>query len=273
MRRLFPTPTGPSSPPAATAPPPGESPRPPDGPDSLDDLADAYAYPATTGAGRPWLRANMVASLDGAAHHQGRSEPLSCAADMRLFGVLRALADVIIVGAETVRREGYGPARARKAFAARRAALGQSPAPVMAVVSASLDLDFTGPLFTRPVVPTILLTGARAPADRLLAARQHAEVVLAGEGTTADAAQVVRALVDRGHTRLLTEGGPRLLAQFASADVLDELCLSVSPLIASGDSARITNGPDIAEPHRFTLSGLLEDDGYLFTRYVRAGRR
>ncbi|WP_461030960.1 dihydrofolate reductase family protein, partial [Streptomyces sparsus] len=111
---------------------------------SLDELADAYAYPPAGRSG--WLRANMVSSLDGAAHHEGRSQPLSGAADMRIFGVLRALADAVVVGAETVRREGYRPARAREAFADRRAAAGQTPAPAVVVVSAGLDLDFTAPL-------------------------------------------------------------------------------------------------------------------------------
>ncbi|MGW7369327.1 dihydrofolate reductase family protein, partial [Streptomyces sp. NPDC054841] len=123
----------------------------------LDELADAYAYPSGRGA---WLRANMVSSLDGAAQHDGRSQPLSSDMDMRIFGTLRALADVVVVGAETVRQEGYRPARAREAFAARREAAGQGPAPAIAVVTSSLDLDFTLPLFTSPLVPTLILTGA-----------------------------------------------------------------------------------------------------------------
>ncbi|SCG02536.1 MULTISPECIES: dihydrofolate reductase family protein, partial [unclassified Streptomyces] len=95
---------------------------------TLDELADAYAYPSAARAdGRPWLRANMVSTLDGAAQHDGRSQTISSAADMRIFGTLRGLADAVVVGAETVRLEGYRPARAREAFAARRAAAGQGP--------------------------------------------------------------------------------------------------------------------------------------------------
>lgn len=100
--------------------------------------------------------------LDGAAQHGGRSQPISSDADMRIFGTLRGLADAVIVGAETVRQEGYRPARAREAFAQARRAAGQTPAPAVAVVSASLDLDFSLPLFSSPSVPTILLTGAAA---------------------------------------------------------------------------------------------------------------
>ncbi|MDV9192434.1 dihydrofolate reductase family protein, partial [Streptomyces sp. SR27] len=132
---------------------------------SLDELADAYAYPELPAGKNAWLRANMVSSLDGAGQHEGRSQPLSSDADMRIFGTLRGLADVVVVGAETVRLEGYRPARAREAFAARRAAAGQGPAPAIAVVSASLGLDFSLPLFTEPLVPTLLLTGAAAPVE------------------------------------------------------------------------------------------------------------
>ncbi|QIQ02049.1 pyrimidine reductase family protein [Streptomyces liangshanensis] len=243
---------------------------------TLDALADLYAYPAVEGgetndaATGVWLRANMVSTLDGAAQHDGRSQALSSDADMRIFGTLRALADAVVVGAETVRQEGYRPARAREAFAARRAAAGQGPAPVIAVVTASLDLDFTLPLFTEPLVPTLVLTGAAAPADRVLAAREAgAEVLVAGDGAGVDPLLAVRALAGRGLRRLLTEGGPRLLGQFVAAGVLDELCLSLSPTLTSGYAQRIAGGPALAVPERFALASLLEEDGFLFGRYRR----
>ncbi|MER5845386.1 pyrimidine reductase family protein [Streptomyces prasinus] len=247
---------------------------------SLAELAAAYAYPAAaTGAGpgaggrdrEPWLRANMVSSLDGAAQHEGRSQPLSCPADMRIFGTLRALADVVLVGAETVRQEGYRPARARAEFAAAREAAGQGPAAAVAVVSASLDLDFSLPLFTSPLVPTLVLTGSAAPPDRVAAAEAAgARVVTAGEGAGVDPERAVRALAERGHTRLLTEGGPRLLGQLVAAGMLDELCLTVAPMLTAGDAQRIAGGPSVTLPRRFTLKSMLEEDGFLFTRYARA---
>lgn len=243
---------------------------------SLDALAEAYAYPSwagSTGAGgRSWLRANMVSSLDGAAHHGGRSQPLSSPADMRIFGVLRGLADVVVVGAETVRQEGYRPARRREAFAARREAAGQGPAPAIAVVSASLDLDFSLPLFTGPLVPTLLLTGAGAPADRVRQARDAgAEVVVAGESALVDPALVPGALAERGLTRQLTEGGPTLLGRLTAAGVLDELCLAVSPRVALGTAARVMDGPVLGAPADFALESVLEEDGFLFTRYHKIG--
>ncbi|OEU93181.1 diaminohydroxyphosphoribosylaminopyrimidine reductase, partial [Streptomyces abyssalis] len=263
MRRLFPCPADER---------PGTSPEPSDGRWSIDALAEAYAYPepasgtasgtdsrsasasasssssASTarGPGTPdvWLRANMVSSLDGAAYHDGRSQPLSSEADMRVFGVLRGLADAVVVGAQTVRQEGYGPPREREVFARRRAAAGQGPAPAIAVVSAGLDLDFSQPLFTRPLVPTLLVTGAGAPSDRVAAARYAgAEVVFAGEGAAVEPERLAAALAERGLRRLLTEGGPRLLGQLVAGGVLDELCLTLAPRVTSGEASRIVNGP------------------------------
>ncbi|MFD5625067.1 MULTISPECIES: pyrimidine reductase family protein [unclassified Streptomyces] len=234
----------------------------------LEELAEAYAYPDVR---EPWLRANMVSTLDGAAQHDGRSRPISSDTDMRIFGVLRALADVVLVGAETVRQEGYRPARAREAFAERRDAAGQGPAPAIAIVTASLELDFSLPLFVSPLVPTLVLTGAGAPPDRVAAAEKAGvRVVIAGEGTGVDPARAVRALGDLGMTRLLTEGGPRLLGQLVAAEVLDELCLALSPMLTVGDAQRIAGGPTITVPKRFELTSLLEEAGFLYGRYRRS---
>jgi 5-amino-6-(5-phosphoribosylamino)uracil reductase len=274
MRRLFPVTdqtvaTDPGGGPSKAPGEGGGAPR--DREWSLDELADAYAYPdPVPGEPRPWLRANMVSTLDGAAQHEGRSHPISTAADMRIFGTLRGLADVVLVGAETVRQEGYRPARARAEFTGRREAAGQGPVPAVAVVTASLDLDFSLPLFTSPLVPTLLLTGAAAAPDKVAAAEKAgARVVIAGDGMGVEPARVVRALAGLGHTRLLTEGGPRLLGQLIAAGVLDELCLTVSPMLTAGAAQRIAGGPSVAVPQRFALVSLLEEDGFLFSRYGR----
>ncbi|MEU5307571.1 pyrimidine reductase family protein [Streptomyces sp. NPDC021562] len=237
---------------------------------SLAELALAYAYPESAGR-QAWLRANMVSTLDGAGQHDGRSQPISGAADMRIFGTLRGLADVVVVGAETVRQEEYRPVRARAEFAGARAAAGQTEAAAVAVVTASLDLDFSLPLFTSPLVPTLILTGAAAAPDRVATAEKAgARVVTAGDGMGVDPARAVRALAELGHTRLLTEGGPRLLGQFIAAGVLDELCLTVSPMLTAGGAQRIAGGPGVAVPHRFELVSLLEEAGFLFGRYRRS---
>jgi 5-amino-6-(5-phosphoribosylamino)uracil reductase len=231
--------------------------------DTEPDLTAVYAYP---GAIRRWLRANMVASADGAAQADGLSAGLSGAADKEVFRVLRGLADVVVVGAGTVRTEGYRrPIQLQEQFAAPRAAAGQTPVPAVAVVSAGLDLDFESPLYTDAVVPTITVTVADAPADRLDAARAAGEVLIAGTGQV-DLALAVDHLAATGRNRILSEGGPRLLGTLAAAGVLDELCLSLSPQLRAGAGTRIMVGPELAAPLGLSLHTLLTEDGFLFAR-------
>lgn len=230
-------------------------------PGSTVDLAEAYAYPGT----RPWLRANMVASADGAATRDGLTEGLGGPADRRLLSLLRALADVVIVGAATVRAEGYGPVRPRDWWGDLRK--GRPPAPPLAIISRSLDLDFDAPVFTEALVPTIVVTCPSAPIDRVRACEKRAEVIVTGD-EWADAGAALDALTALGLVRQLTEGGPRLLAEIATAGRLDELCLTMSPQLTAGDAARVLNGPAM-EPMPLRLGHVLEDDGFVFLRYVR----
>ncbi|OIV35580.1 hypothetical protein BIV57_20890 [Mangrovactinospora gilvigrisea] len=235
--------------------------------DTLPGLAAAYPYPDAATA---WVRVSMVQTLDGAAHFEGLSQPISSKADMRVFGVLRALADVVVAGAETVRGEGYRPARARPAFAAARAAAGQGPAAAIAVVSSRLDLDFDAPLFAAAVTPTLVLTGSAAPEK----ARRRAEdaggvVITVTENARLTPAEITGALAARGLNRIQLEGGPRLLGQFTAADAVDEMCLTLSPTLTAGGAERIAHGPSVDAPHRMRLAGLLEQDGFLFSRYLR----
>lgn len=233
------------------------------------DLETCYAYP---GDAPFWLRANMVASIDGAAAQGGSSLGLSGKADRRLLQVLRGLADVLVVGAGTVRREGYSAVPAKTRWQETRRAAGQAPAPATAVVSRSLDLDPGSALFTKARVDarTIVLTTESAPAGQRRALEKVADVVVAGE-TTVDIPYGLDELARRGRTRQLCEGGPRLLADVAASGRLDELCLTVSPMLAGGESARITDGPGLPDAARMSLSHVLEEDGSLFLRYVRDG--
>lgn len=225
------------------------------------DIAAAYAYPPGG-----CLRVNMVASADGAAWLEGRSAGLSSPGDRRIFQVLRGMADVILAGAATVRTERYGPPEPRAAWNALRE--GRSPAPPIAVVTRRLDLDLAGPLFTEaePYQRTIVITTSAAPRDRREEAGKNAEVLVAGDEFV-DLATAVRLLRDRGLTRILCEGGPRLNAELAAAGLIDEMALTISPLLVGGDAARILNG--VASRNRFTLAHVLEEDNVLFARYIR----
>lgn len=237
-------------------------------PADLAGLNDAYAYPAEPG--RSWLRANMISSLDGAAWRDDRTEALGSPADQRLFAVLRGMADVVIVGAETVRVEGYGPIRPRPGWEVLRG--DRSPAPPLAIVSRRLDLDLDAPVFTEAVEATgsstILLTTETAPADLRRAAGRRAEVIVAGRDGI-DFRAAIGALAERGHRRLLCEGGPAILARAATDEVLDELCLTLSPLLVAGDPSRILDGPPLAKPERLRLASLYEDEDFLFLRYMK----
>jgi riboflavin biosynthesis pyrimidine reductase len=239
----------------------------------LTALAGLYAYPAAGPAlGRPWVRANMVASADGAASVAGRSAGLSSEADRQLFSVLRSLADVILVGAGTARAEKYRAVTEDEAWPQLRA--GRTATPPIAVVTRSLDLDPGSPLLnTAPAdARTIVLTTERAPAGRRADMARHADVAVTGQDSVSPAAAIA-ALAERGHRRILVEGGPHLLGQIAAAGLLDELCLTVSPLLAGGRAGRILGGDGEvpAAQAGLELAHLLADDGFLFCRYVRRG--
>jgi riboflavin biosynthesis pyrimidine reductase len=230
------------------------------------DLAELYAYPPG-----PWLRANMVSSADGAAHLDGMTRGLSSAADRHLFALLRTLADVIVVGAGTVRAERYAPVRQHELWPDLRP--GRPPTPPIAVVSARLDLDPSSRLIASapPSARTIVITTAQAPADRRAALDGPAEVIVAGQETV-DVKAAVAALAERGHRRMLAEGGPHLLARIAAAGLLDELCLTIGPVLAGPGADRIVAGStSVMPPQMLTLAHVLEDDGFLFCRYTREG--
>jgi riboflavin biosynthesis pyrimidine reductase len=222
------------------------------------DVADVYeAGDRAPHDGRPWELANMVASADGAATLTGRSGGLSSPADRDLFHRLRGLSDLVLVGASTVRAEGYGPAR------------GDDPAPI-AVVSGSLALDWGSRFFTEARARPLVVTSSVADPGRVAEAEQVADVVVAGEQKV-EPRRALAAFAERGHRVVLCEGGPSLLAEIAAAGCLDELCLSLSPLLAGGTSPRILAGPLPDGPLDLRLASVLEEDGMLFLRYVRAG--
>lgn len=240
----------------------------PAGDGELDDsgLAGLYAYP-----GPEWLRANMVTSADGAGVLDGRSAGLSSPADMRVFGLLRVLADVVLVGAGTTRTEQYKPARPRPALADVRAASvgqGRPAAPPIALVSRTLNLDLSAPLFTAapPDARTIVITCAGSPGDLRAAAARVADVIVAGD-LVVDLEQGIKALRDRGLGRIICEGGPHLLGQLAAGGLVDELCLTVSPLLAGPGPGRVTAGAPFPAL-RMTLAHVLADEGFLFCRYL-----
>ncbi len=227
----------------------------------IDRLAEHYAYP-DAGA----VRANMVSSVDGAISLDGRSQPISGTTDWFLFGLQRALADVIVVGAGTARSEGYGPGRARPEFAHLRDAASQAGAPTLALVTASGQLDPAAPFFGGPVRTVVITSGAAAD-EHTGPLREVADVVVAG-GASVDLGSALGVLRQRGLRRILTEGGPSLLGALTTSDLIDEVVATTSPLLVGGEGGRMVAGATGAA-RRLELVGLLEDDDSLFTHYRR----
>ncbi|MCY3890491.1 MAG: dihydrofolate reductase family protein, partial [bacterium] len=216
-------------------------------------------------ADRPWLMLNMVTSADGATSADGVSAGLSSPVDRRVFAAIRSVADVVVVAAETVRREDYGPPKSSPDAAADRATRNQAPRPRLAVVSRSLDLDFTAPVFGDSP-PPLLFTVTEPPADRLAQAEVVAEVHRMGADRVDLTAAMAR-IGQLGAFVVLAEGGPTLNGQLLAAGLLDEVCWTISPTLAGGDSSRMAKGAP-ARLQQLRLDRVLAQDHTLFLRYL-----
>ncbi|MEU4688064.1 pyrimidine reductase family protein [Actinoplanes sp. NPDC023714] len=214
----------------------------------------------------PTLRVNFIASADGAVTVDGLSAGLQGPGDKEIFDSLRTVCDALIVAAGTVRAENYDALRLTPEAREWRLAAGLPEFPLMVIVSGSLDLDPQQLIFSDAPRRPILLTHRAAPRSPI---RDVAEVIEAGDREV-DLAAGLRALHDRGATQLLCEGGPGLLGALIAADLVDELCLTVAPLLVGGGAGRIAHGPD-GPARRMGLSHVLTREDMLFLRYARRG--
>ncbi len=204
-------------------------------------VREAYDVERPRPADRPWLGLCMVSSIDGSTVLDSNSRGLSSKTDQEVLLTLRGLADVLIVGAATVRIEGYGPPR--------------KPGQRVGVVSRKGDVDATSPLFTSGAGFLILPDDAPpTPIDSVRAGRGEVDLAAALSQLDADFVQA--------------EGGALLNGALAAADLIDELDLTLSPMLAGGTGPRVTSGPTQLA-RRMRLVHVLEDDGFLFTRYLR----
>lgn len=237
---------------------------------------EVLAAPPENRGGRPWVSFNFIASIDGAAALDGLSGKLGNAWDLRMFTLLRQSADVILVGAQTIRAEGYGGELLSEAAQQWRCENWMDRHPPLAIVSGSLNLDPALEVFTQAPVRPIILTLASAPQERREALSQVADVVNVGEDSLG-VDRIVSELAGRGLKKIHSEGGPTLLGSFAAAGKVDELNLTVSPLLVGGSAGRIAHalrgggdGPAPAEAARpMELARILKADSMLFLRYVR----
>jgi riboflavin biosynthesis pyrimidine reductase len=228
------------------------------------ELEAIYSYPDFLE--RPYVRLNFTCTASGNVAVDGRSAGLGSKADKKVYGRLRRLADVILVGAGTARADGYRGTRTWEALRAERRDRNQPEIAPIAVVSASADIDAEGPLFTNASVPPIVLTVKAAPkanVDRLVLA--GAEVIVVGE-ERADACEIIDALAARHLYRILCEGGASLFGDLIAADVVDEVCFTLSPhLGGTGQIAR--SAADGLRALR--LNSVLADEDVLLLRYTR----
>ena len=232
------------------------------GQDASDaDIAAWYGFDDFVG-----FRSNMVMSADGAAVDADvRSGGLSGAADTRLLGILRGVADAVVVAAGTVRAEGYAPVRARSSLRDYRSAAGMSEHPVLVIVTRTPALDPSLPMFAEaPVRPVVLCA-----ADNGSLAGVADVVACPADDGWVDLRAAQQALASRGLARLHTEGGPHLLGRLLAAGLLEEYCITISPqLVGTAAALRPVVGP--APPTGFTLVHAASEGDFLFLRYRRA---
>lgn len=236
----------------------------------LDDaaLAGLYAHDPPASDAATGVRMNFVTSADGAVELDGFSAGLSGGADKRVFMLLRGLCDALLVGAGTLRHEGYRALRLDAGRRARRRDLGLAEYPTLVVVTASLDLNPAQAAFADAPVRPIVLTHGRAPADRRTALAAVADVITVGDSAV-DLGTGLARLRERGLRRVLSEGGPQLFGTLLAENLVDDLCLTVSPLLTGPGAGRIIAGPP-SPPRALALRHTLAAGDTLLLRYTRA---
>lgn len=234
---------------------------------SDEEILDLYRV---TDRSRQWVRVNFISSIDGAATSGGLSAGLGSPADLRVFDLLRRLCDVVVVGAGTVRAEGYGAMRLEAPASRWRRAHGLPEHPVFAIVSAGLNLDPSTPIFTDAPVRPIVVTTEDAPQERADAFAEVADVVRAGRSRV-DTVRMRTLLDERGLSQVHCEGGPSLFGDLIRDDTVDELCLTLGPALEGPGAPRIVGGDPAAHRRGMDLAHVLESKGMLLLRYVRTG--
>jgi riboflavin biosynthesis pyrimidine reductase len=233
----------------------------------LDDDALIQCY-AADARSRQCVRLNFVASIDGAATHAELSGGLSGEADKRVFDILRRLCDVVLVGAGTLRAEGYGPMLLDRASVEWRRANGLADQPVFAIVSGTLRLDPASAVFTAAPVRAIVVTVGASSETKREALSRVADVIVCGEEIL-DVNIMLAQFATRELRQVLSEGGPTLFGTLLQADRVDELCLTISPSIEAGEAPRIAAGA-LLQARRMALHHVLVSNSTLMLRYLRA---
>jgi riboflavin-specific deaminase-like protein len=213
---------------------------------------------------RPYVVANMIESADGRATLGGHTEAISSDTDRALFHSLRAQVDAVMVGTATIAIERYGPLARRPEVRKRRAALGLAETPLCVTASRSMELPVDAPLFQDPDSHVIVLTNSdREPPP----CKCHLTVERLPGPELDLQAGAARLRERHGVRAMLLEGGPTILAAMLDAELVDELFLSLSPLLVGGDEPSLLEGTSLDRPLPLRLVSVLEGDSFLYLRY------
>ena len=228
------------------------------------DISSAYAWPVHG----TWVRAMMVMSLDGAiSGSDGRSGSISSPTDRLIMKQVRSFSDVVLIGASTMRAEKYSPMKVLPEILEERRSQGLDDASVTAIVSASLDLPWELPVFSESYRQPIVITTSICDEAAAIEASKHCELIRVTD-INSNPGAIVDALTDMGLKRIVCEGGARLLGDLTKAGRVDEFDVAISPTLANNGQALLH--ADFDAPQKLKLAHVLQDEGFLFTRYLRA---
>ena len=218
---------------------------------------------------RPWVTLNMISSINGVATSSGLSGELGSKGDKLIFNSLRASADFILLGAGTAKAEKYGMPNISEDAQIRRTSRGQTDIPRLVIISKRLefddDLKFLNALNDGASATPIIYTTQNAPAKNKTWLSERAEIREAGKENI-DLAEVISDLKGK---IILVEGGPTLNGHLLEADLIDELCLTLSPMIVNENGPHIISG-DLKQPKNMKLIQVLADeDSMLYLRFKK----
>jgi riboflavin biosynthesis pyrimidine reductase len=234
------------------------------GGEAIDPLDLQMSYPRGR-SDRPWVMGNFVTTVDGAAVVDGGSTAINDEDDRTMFGAIRAVPDFILVGAETVRSENYHPVDLDERRRQVRLDVGLEEVPHLVVATRSLALDPDMRVFSNPKRRVTILTGDNPPVERAEALAEVADVVRLQGTSPSDFVHYMRLA-----RVILVEGGPGMMGQFVADGLVDELALTLAPMMVAGESVRMSHGPAADPPLEMRLDRVLHGDRSLFLRYLRA---
>jgi riboflavin biosynthesis pyrimidine reductase len=232
---------------------------------------DVYRDDRAASSSRPWLMLNMIETVDGVTEVDGVSGPLGSPGDKDIFGTIRTLPDIILVGSNTAVAEQYSPPSTSVSTKARRLTSGVWPVARIALVSAQLDFDLTLPMFSRPSQRPIVITTTNADTKKVSSIGEVADLIHCGVDSV-DLKEALHKLADLGAQRVLSEGGPSLNGALLAEGLVDEVFITIAPLLGGGQARGIARGNALSQAEELELRHVLTEDHFLFLRYTKASQ-